>query len=61
MEVKELKELYATKEGQARLAAMIDSMGKDALRQMCMELVGTVIDLAAELEDTKVELVEDTD
>lgn len=55
MNPKELQQILATPEGKQALAAHIDGMGKDALRQALMELVVVVVDLAEQV-DAKTEV-----
>ena len=44
----ELKETLSTEEGKAFFMTLVNSMGKDALRQAVVELTGVVIDLSIE-------------
>lgn len=55
MTATEMKELMSTTEGKAKMAAIINARGKDALRQMCMELVVVVLALSAEVETLREE------
>lgn len=53
MEAQEIQEAFATKEGQAKLASLFHTFGKDHLRQICMDMSQIIINQQVELDSLK--------
>ena len=53
MEAKEIQENFNTKEGQAKLASLFHTYGKDKLRQICMDMSQIIINQQVELDSLK--------